>query len=69
MNEQDIAAAADLDIRLTILGRCECGAVRDVREIADYPHPGTTYLEPYCPGCGTVPGFDDPLANEIEEES
>jgi len=53
MNLEEITAAMELDDRLTILGRCECGEVRDAPKIP-LAEGGTSldYRQLFCPaGC------------------
>ncbi len=53
MSPEEVAAVMELDDRLTILGRCECGEVRDARKIP-LAEGGTfiDYRQPFCPaGC------------------
>ena len=53
MSPKEVTAVMDLDDRLTILGRCECGEVRDARKIP-LSEGGTfiDYRQPFCPaGC------------------
>ena len=48
MSPKEVAAVLDLDDRLTMYGRCECGEVRAARETPS----AEGDLHPFCPaGC------------------